>query len=240
MRKGTTRTPVRGVLLPPALAGLLGAAVAGEEATPLPRVVDPSRASDLVEIAAVDSTIRLDIRYATPDNFMGKRLYAEARAFLRRPVADALLRAHRTLAATGYGLLVFDAYRPWSVTKRMWDETPPAKRDFVANPARGSNHNRACAVDVSLFDRADARPVEMPSGYDEMTERASPRYEGGTAEQRAHRDRLRRALEAEGFEVEPNEWWHFNHRDCRRFPLLDIPFEVLRPGPTDDGGTRVQ
>lgn len=227
----------RGALLLLALAWMPGSA-AGEEA---PRVVDPSKAPDLVEIIRLDPTLRLDIRYATSDNFMGRQLYREARAFLRRPAAEALLRAHRALSASGYGLLVFDAYRPWSVTKRMWDETPPAKRAFVANPARGSNHNRACAVDVSLYDRATGRPVEMPSSYDEMTERASPDYPGGTAEQRANRDRLRRALEAEGFEVEPNEWWHFNHRDCRRFRVLDIPFEAIAPPPSsrDRGGDHV-
>ena len=222
-----------------ALACLLRVSAVGQEA---PRVTDPGQAPDLVEIAALDPTVHLDIRYATPDNFMGKRLYAEPRAFLRRPVADALLRAHRALGPSGYGLLIFDAYRPWSVTKRMWDETPPAKRDFVANPARGSNHNRACAVDVSLYDRARGGAVEMPSGYDEMTERASPAYAGGTAEQRARRDRLRHALEAQGFEVEPNEWWHFNHRDCRRFPVLDIPFPAIRPASSSEshGRERVQ
>lgn len=230
------RAAGRAALLLP-LVCLLSGGATGEEAA---RVTDPSRASDLVEITSLDPTIRLDIRYATPNNFMRRRLYAQARALLRRPVADALVRAHEALAASGYGLLVFDAYRPWSVTKRMWDETPPAKRDFVANPARGSNHNRACAVDVSLYDRAAGREVEMPSGYDEMTERASPDYAGGTAEQRAHRDRLRRALEAQGFEVEPNEWWHFNHRDCRRLPVLDVPFEAVAPASSEGGGGRVQ
>src|SRR5262245_64285013 len=121
-----------------------------------------------VDLATLDPTLRLDVRYATAQNSLGVALYPEARAFLRAPVARDLVRAHRTLAGEGLGLLVFDAYRPWSVTKRMWELTPPEKRGFVARPQRGSNHNRGCAVDVSLFTLADGREVEMPSGYDEM------------------------------------------------------------------------
>jgi D-alanyl-D-alanine dipeptidase len=182
-----------------------------------------------VDLAALDPTIRLDVRYATPANFLGTALYPEARALLRLEVARALVRAHRGLAAEGLGLVVFDAYRPWSVTKRMWELTPPAKRGFVARPERGSNHNRGCAVDVSLYTLADGREVEMPSPYDEMSPRAAAEYAGGTAESRAARDRLRRALLAEGFAVERHEWWHFNHRTCSAYPILDVPFDRL-PG----------
>ncbi len=183
--------------------------------------------ADLVEITSLDPTMRLEIRYASTDNFLGRRLYPQARAFLRRPVAEALLRAHRSLGAQGYGLLIFDAYRPWSVTRTMWELTPPDKRGFVANPKRGSNHNRGCAVDLTLFDRATGREVEMPSGYDELTERAAAGYAGGGPEPRARRDLLRRVLEGQGFRVEPHEWWHFNHRDCGRYPVLDVPFEAI-------------
>ncbi len=191
----------------------------------------PRPARDFVELQALEPTIRLDVRYATADNLLGRPLYPSARAFLRRPVAEALVRVHRSLAASGYGLLVFDAYRPWSVTKALWDETPPAKRGFVANPARGSNHNRGCAVDLSLYALATGEPVAMPSAYDEMTPRSASDFRGGTAEARAHRDRLRAAMEAEAFRVEHHEWWHFNHRDCARYPVEDVPFDlVLSPG----------
>jgi D-alanyl-D-alanine dipeptidase len=121
-------------------------------------------------------------------------------------------------------VLVFDGYRPWSVTKLFWDVTPPAKREFVANPRQGSKHNRGCAVDMSLYDLANGREVEMPSAYDEMSPRAYPDYGGGTPELRARRDLLRAAMENEGFTVEPNEWWHFNYKDWRQYPILDIPF----------------
>lgn len=187
----------------------------------------PFREVDLVEVVRLDPTVKLDVRYATADNFMGRPLYSQARVFLQRPAAQALVRVHRRLRARGHGLLLFDGYRPWRVTRQMWDATPPAQRDFVANPAEGSKHNRGCAVDLSLYDVATGREVEMPSAYDEFSERASPTYAGGTAEQRARRDLLRRAMEAEGFTVEPNEWWHFNCRGWRRYPILDVPFEDL-------------
>jgi D-alanyl-D-alanine dipeptidase len=197
------------------------------EAKGPPREKGPFRRPELVELVLLDPTIRLDIRYATSGNLVGRPVYRQARAFLQRPAAEALLRAHRSLKEEGYGVLVFDGYRPWSVTKLFWDLTPRAQHAFVADPAKGSKHNRGCAVDLSLYELASGREVEMPSAYDETTERASPSYAGGTTAERAHRDLLRRAMERDGFSVEPNEWWHFNYKDWREYPLLDIPFETM-------------
>jgi D-alanyl-D-alanine dipeptidase len=185
------------------------------------------RQADLVELTTLDPTIRLDIRYATANNFAGKPVYTEARAFLQRPAAEALARAHRSLRAHGYGIVVFDGYRPWRVTKLFWDITPPEKREFVADPAKGSKHNRGCAVDLSLYDLKTGAQVQMPSGYDEMSERAYPTYTGGTAESRRLRDLLRTAMEREGFTVEPNEWWHFNYKDWQQYPIVDVPFSAI-------------
>lgn len=183
--------------------------------------------SDLVELSRLDPGIHLDIRYATADNIVHRPVYRQARAFLQRPAAEALVRARRELASKGYGLLVFDGYRPWSVTKFFWDNVRPDQRAFVADPEKGSKHNRGCAVDLSLYDLAMGREVEMPSAYDETSERASPDYAGGTPEQRTRRDLLRAAMEKEGFTVEENEWWHFNFRDWKDYPILDIPFEAI-------------
>lgn len=180
------------------------------------------RAPDLVDLAELDPTIQLDVRYATTNNFMGMAFYPRARAMLQRPAAAALVRAHRRLAARGFGLRVFDAYRPWYVTKMFFDATPPELRVFVADPARGSRHNRGCAVDLTLYDRATGEAVEMPSGYDEFTPRAHADHPGGTTRQRWHRNVLRRAMEAEGFAVYEHEWWHFDHRDWRRYPVLNV------------------
>jgi zinc D-Ala-D-Ala dipeptidase len=112
---------------------------------------------DLVELVKLDPTIKLDIRYATTNNFLGTPVYTQARAFLQRPAAEALLRAHRELHAQGYGLIIHDGYRPWYVTKIFWDATPDAKKIFVADPAAGSKHNRGCAVDLSLYDLKTVR-----------------------------------------------------------------------------------
>jgi len=113
--------------------------------------------------------------------------------------------------------------------------TPKAKREFVANPKEGSKHNRGCAVDLSLYDLQTGSEVQMPSAYDEMSPRAYPSYAGGTPEEHERRDVLRAAMEAQGFTVEPNEWWHFNCKEWREYPILDIPFAAIgaqaRPGP---------
>ena len=209
------------------IAALVGGVAAGQTATPgqgPPREAGEFLKPDLVELVTLDRTIRLDIRYASADNLVGRPVYPEARAFLQRPAAEALVRVNAALRTQGYGLLVFDGYRPWSVTKIFWDVTPPEKREFVADPAKGSKHNRGCAVDLSLFSLETGREVPMPSAYDEMSPRAYPSYDGGTSAQREARDLLRRAMEAEGFSVEPNEWWHFNYRDWARYPILNLPF----------------
>jgi D-alanyl-D-alanine dipeptidase len=194
-----------------------------------PRERGNFRESDLVEITKVDPTIRLDIRYASTNNFMHRPMYRQAKAFLQRPAAEALVRAHRSLKAKGYGIVVFDAYRPWSVTKLFWDSASEEERriEFVANPQKGSRHNRGCAVDISLFDIATGAEVKMPSDYDEFSKRAYPDYTGGSAEETASRDLLRAAMEAQGFTVYPAEWWHFDYKDWKEYRIMDIPFETM-------------
>ena len=185
------------------------------------------RKADLVELATLDPTIKLDIRYATTDNFLSTPVYSEPRAFLQRPAAEALLRAGKSLKESGYGLLIHDAYRPWYVTKIFWEATPEDKRIFVADPAQGSRHNRGCAVDLSLYDLATGKPVEMVGVYDEMSERSYAGYPGGTSFERWHRELLRRAMENAGFLVYPFEWWHFDYGDWKKYPILNLTFEQL-------------
>ncbi|MBI4429798.1 MAG: M15 family metallopeptidase [Ignavibacteriales bacterium] len=183
---------------------------------------------DLVEITKMDSTIKLDIRYATTNNFMNEVFYSQPRAFLQRSAGEAVVRAHRNLKTLGYGLLIHDAYRPWYVTKMFWDATPNDKRDFVADPAKGSRHNRGCAIDITLYELSTGKAVEMPSGYDEFSERAFPTYPGGTSLQRWHRELLRVALEEQGFNVYEWEWWHFDYKDWRRYQILNVTFEQIQ------------
>lgn len=188
------------------------------------------RSPDLVELAKLDATIKFDIRYASTNNFMGEVFYEQAKAMLQRPAAEALLRAHKNLREVGYGLLIHDAYRPWAVTKMFWEATPQDKRIFVADPSQGSRHNRGCAVDLTLYDLKTGKPVEMVSGYDEFSERAYPDYPGGTSEQRWLRELLRDAMETQGFNVYEFEWWHFDFRDWRKYPIQNTPFVVAPSG----------
>jgi D-alanyl-D-alanine dipeptidase len=183
--------------------------------------------NELVELTRLDPTIRLDVRYATSHNFMGRVLYPQARTFLQRPTAEALVQVNAELKPLGYGLLVFDGYRPWRITKQMWDHTPAAKREFVADPRKGSRHNRGCAVDLTLCDLNTGREIDMPGAYDEMSTRSYVAYTGGTPAQRNHRDLLRRVMKAHGFTVLPAEWWHFDYCDWKSYPIQDVPFEKL-------------
>lgn len=188
----------------------------------------PFRQPDLVELVKLDPTIKLDIRYATKNNFLGKAVYKQPRAFLQRPAAEALVRVNQALRKTGYGLVVFDGYRPWSVTKVFWDVTPADKKIFVADPSKGSRHNRGCAVDLSLFDLQTGAEVKMPSEYDEMTERAHINYECATPEARRLRELLRAAMAAEGFAVYEPEWWHYDYKDWKEYPIGNVKFSQIK------------
>ncbi len=192
-----------------------------------PAEAGAARKPELVELTTLDPTIKLEIRYATTNNFLGTRFYDEARAFLQRPAAAAVVRANKNLRQLGYGLLIHDAYRPWYVTKMFWDATPLDKRWLVANPAEGSKHNRGAAVDLTLFDLTTGQPVEMPSTYDESTGRSFADYPGGTSLQRWHRALLRNAMVAEGFVLNPSEWWHFDYTSWRDYPLGNVAFDRI-------------
>jgi D-alanyl-D-alanine dipeptidase len=203
-------------------------AVADARRAAPPSEPGPFRDDELVEVTALDPTIRLDIRYASANNFLGIAFYAEPRAMLQKPAAEALVRVHRRLRTSGYGLLILDAYRPWFVTRAFWDATPEDKRWLVADPSRGSRHNRGAAVDLTLYDLAAGEEVEMPSTYDETTSRAYAFYPGGTALARWHRALLRQAMEAEGFTINLNEWWHFDFSDWREYRIGNRSFDQIR------------
>lgn len=210
-------TPVRPV------ADLL---VEDRNATP-PAESGSFRKPELVELASLDSTIHYDIRYATTNDFLGSVFYSSAHAFMQRPAAQALLRAQRRLRALGYGLLIHDAYRPWYVTKVFWDATPVDRHWLVANPDRGSKHNRGCAVDLTLYDLRTGAPLDMGGTYDEATPRSAVDYPVATDEQWWRRDLLRIVMTDEGFARNPAEWWHFDFSEWRSYPILNLPFEAL-------------
>jgi D-alanyl-D-alanine dipeptidase len=184
--------------------------------------------SDLVELITLDSTFHLDIRYATENNFTNRAVYKEARAFLQRPAAVALARVNSELLFMGYGLVIFDGYRPWSVTKLFWDVTSLENKKFVANPAVGSRHNRGCAIDVSLCDLYTGEEIQMTGAYDEMSERSYKNYSGGSPAQRKARDLLINRMEIHGFTVHPYEWWHFDYKGWNKYPIQNIQFSEIK------------
>lgn len=187
----------------------------------------PKRAMDLVPLAPLDPTIKLDIRYATSNNFMGFPLYQKPGAYLQRPAAEALGRVAKGLKAKGYGLVIHDGYRPWFVTKMFWDATPVADHMFVGDPAHGSRHNRGEAIDLTLYDLKTGKQVPMTGHYDEMSKRSYSDYIGGTSRQRYDRALLRQAMEKEGFQVLNEEWWHFDYKDWADYPIGNVPFSQL-------------
>ena len=186
------------------------------------------RNPDLIELISLDPAFKLDIRYATTNNCAGKPVYKQGRAFLQRPAAEALVRVNNEFKLLGYRLLIFDGYRPWSVTKIFWDITSEENKKFVADPKVGSKHNRGCAVDLSLYEVASGKEVSMPGEYDETSERSYPGYTGGTDEQRRMRDLLRSKMEANGFSVYDCEWWHFDFKEWKLYRIQNVSFEEIK------------
>lgn len=178
----------------------------------------------LVDLQALIPDAVLDIRYATKDNLTGRPLYPVAAAFLRRSAAAKLVKAAANLRSRGLRLVIYDAYRPLSAQKALWAAKPDPT--FVANPEKGSSHNRAGAVDAALAD-ASGRPLPMPSAFDEFGPRARHGAPGVPADARRNAETLKAALEKAGFESFKDEWWHYRDADAKDWPLLDIPLDQV-------------
>lgn len=178
----------------------------------------------LVDIRTVNRNIRLDIRYATTNNFLKRKLYSTAKCALRASVAQKLGKVQTDLEKIGLGLKVYDCYRPFSVTKQMWEVLPDP--NYVANPARGSRHNRGAAVDLTLVDRT-GKELEMPTPYDDFTKKAHRNYQGGSTQSRKNRQVLEDAMKKHGFIGITTEWWHFDSEDWQKFAILDISLGAI-------------
>jgi D-alanyl-D-alanine dipeptidase len=179
----------------------------------------------LVVLADRISDLREALAYAGTDNVIGRAVYPkEARCLVHPALARALAAAAVAARAKGFGLSVYDCYRPWRAQVALWSVCP--KRGLVADPARGSKHNRGVAVDLSLYRLADGVPLEMPSGYDDLSRRARHNYRGGTAAQRANRALLKSLMIGAGLRAIGSEWWHYELYRARRYPLLDLPLTV--------------
>ncbi len=192
-----------------------------------PQEAGTFRKSDLIDLEQIDAPFQFDIRYATNNNFVGFPLYTYPKAYLQRPAADALVRAAKKLETIGYGLIIYDGYRPWHVTWMFWQVTADHLKIFLADPKEGSKHNRGCAIDLGMYRLDSGESVDFPSDFDEMTERSFSNYTGATTQQAAHRKILRDAMEAEGFTVHPNEWWHFDYIDWPLYAIQNVSFEEL-------------
>lgn len=187
---------------------------------------EPPTQDPLVEVAAQDGRIRVLAVYATPDNFVGEALYPEPRIFLRRSAMERLSRVQSALESRGMGLMVFDGYRPWSVTRRMWEVI--GDPDYVADPSKGSRHNRGMAVDVTLVDGRGNR-LPMPTDFDAFVPEA--RADAEVLEpMRTNRRVLIEAMAAQGFRVLSSEWWHFDCDGWEERALLDVPVDRI-PAP---------
>lgn len=180
----------------------------------------------LVDLKKLDDEFQLDIRYASSNNFMRSKFYKNERAFFNMSAADRLIEAKNDLKELGYGIIIYDAYRPWFVTKMFWEGTPENLKHFVANPENGSSHNKGCAIDIGLYDIETGESIVMISGYDEFTERAYPNYMGGSKKQRDIRDMLIQVMERNDFTVYEYEWWHFNYNGCDS-GIMNYSFEEL-------------
>lgn len=179
----------------------------------------------IIDLEEFINGIELDIKYASEDNFSSTKVYDSSRAFLRYPAAAALKSIQNELAESGLALKIFDAYRPYSVTVFFYDNYPDS--NYVASKWKGSRHNRACAVDLTLIYKDSGKELEMPTGYDDFSEKAHVDFMVLSEEVLQNRDILRKAMEKYGFKAYPYEWWHFDFIGWEKFPLTDLDFHQI-------------
>jgi zinc D-Ala-D-Ala dipeptidase len=219
--------PARPVVPAPALGAVADerSGSGGPAGAPAPQ----ADATSLIDLAGVAAGVRFDLRYARADNFTGVAVYPVARCLLRGDIAARVARVQARLAADGFGLLVWDCYRPFSVQERFWQLVPDAR--YVAEPVRrdgvpvsGSKHNHGAAIDLTLVD-AGGRPLEMPTDFDDFSARAHRDAPSASPAAHANAARLEAAMVAEGFTPLPTEWWHFDGPNWQRYPLEDVPLQ---------------
>lgn len=180
----------------------------------------------LVEIKKYIPEIVLDIRYATTNNFMHRQMYAQAKAFARLRVVLALKEAEADLKKKGLGIKIYDAYRPYAITVKFYETAHDT--NFVADPRKGSKHNRGCAIDMGLIDLKTGKDLDMPTGFDSFSKRAASNYADLPKQELDNRAVIKMAMESHGFTELPSEWWHFDFNGWSKCPLLDIPFSAIR------------
>lgn len=181
----------------------------------------------MVELKSAIEGIKYDLRYATKNNFMNRRMYPwrTRKTFLRAPAASALALVQKDLKEKGLGLKIFDAYRPYSVTVKFWELVRDER--FVANPAKGSGHNRGIAVDLTIIDLNTGEELDMGTGFDNFTDTAHHDFKSLPAKVLANRQLLRSTMEKHGFRKYDTEWWHYFLPNGEKYAVLDLPFKRL-------------
>lgn len=190
---------------------------------PLFLACNESSKFQMINLADIDGVF-LEIRYATTNNFTGKQIYKSPQAWMIKPAGEAIKKIVRDLQSQGYSIKIYDAYRPLSAQRKLWEIYPDPT--FVANPQNGSRHNRGAAIDLTLTD-LKGNEISMPTGYDDFTERASHSYMDLPDSLIANRKRLKQIMEKYGFESLDSEWWHYDYKGWSEFPLLDIDFDEI-------------
>jgi len=192
------------------------------------RQVKEDSTKKMVELHSLIPSLRYELRYATTNNFMRRRMYPAGTSitFLRQPAAQALKDVQAELKSKGYGLKIFDAYRPYSVTVKFWELVKDER--YVANPAKGSGHNRGIAVDLTLIHLKTGKPIDMGTGFDNFSDTAHHGFEALPDEILQDRMLLKTTMEKHGFKALDTEWWHYYWADGNRFEVLDISFTQLR------------
>lgn len=182
----------------------------------------------LIDLKKILPNARFDIRYATADNFINEPVYSEPKAFFEQEPARALVAANQFFNRRGYGIVVWDSYRPFSVSRLFWDRTPSRLRSFLGDPTKdGSPHNRGCAIDMTLYDLATGKQLVMPSEFDDFSEKAKIGYHHPNKEARENCALLQRTMKNYGFEVRADEWWHYDWQGFEKYPLRDTSFADL-------------
>jgi zinc D-Ala-D-Ala dipeptidase len=180
---------------------------------------------ELINLEKFVPGLVLDIRYATTNNFTGEKIYNLARAYARKPVAEALKKIQAELKKQGLGIKIFDAYRPYKATVKFYEVYHDTT--YVASPYRGSRHNRGCALDLTAINLKTGEELKMPTGYDSFQKAAWPTTPVADPEIRNNRTLLINVMEKHGFKVNGSEWWHFDFIGWKNYEVLDIDFEEL-------------
>ena len=181
--------------------------------------------SQLLDLTMVDPLLNLEIRYASPNNIYGTQFYNESRVLLQQPIAEAIFRIQRQLRPMGYGLKIYDAYRPWRITDSLWGNVPQEFRFFLEDPTGPVCQNRGARISVSVYKLNSGEELPMPTGYDELSISSHADFPLLPGELRHNRSFLRRIMESEGFRASSHYWWAFSHESCDAYPIMDILYE---------------